>query len=665
MSTGIIGEQNQTVSLPKIGADETGPAKDYDTGAQTVVISDALEAGDTDTTEPLLIPAETIPAAKAAAPRSSRFRRVARETSIYAAFAALAFWVTHQYWLSGHVTATDISDQAFFETMLAHGAWAMTHFSNPMFMTQLNAPLGVNMMANTSVLAYSLPLTPITLWFGPAVSFAFLMTFGLAATAAAWYHVLSRHIVKSRSAAIIGGLIAGFGPGIVSHANGHPNIIAQFLLPFIAWRTIRLREEGRSVRNGVALAGLVILQFFLNEEMLFLGALTLGLIFVGYAIARRRTVRPEIAPFLKGLGVALGITMVVLAYPLWYQFFGPVSYRGLDEGVKTFSTDLYAFPAFATRTIFGSLHVNRHLSRSVAEENSFFGWPLLLAFGVTVYWLRRNLIARILAVVAVILSVLSLGQTIIIHGHHTKVPGPWRLLIDLPLFDSAVPTRVTLLVLPIVAVMIALGHDRAMGLLRSGDARASGRPRARAWQAIAVWCSLLGIALVGIAPTPITTQQVAPTPAFFATGEWRQYVSPTQTVLPVPLPGPGVVDAMFWQAQAQLAFNMPRGYFLGPDPSKHDVAMFGASDRPTAVLLGDVETTDTPAVVHKSDRAAALADLRYWKVAVIVEVPSDPSELAVRESISDLIGIKPKFVGGVWLWDVRGLVSGASSVNLE
>jgi hypothetical protein len=491
-----------------------------------------------------------------------------------------------------------------------------------------------------------------------------LMTFGLAATAAAWYHVLSRHIVTSRSAAVIGGLIAGFGPGIVSHANGHPNIIAQFLLPFIAWRVIRLREQGRSVRNGIALAALMVLQFFINEEMLFLLALAVGLFIAGYAIARRRTIRPQIAPFVKGAGIALGITGVLLAYPLYYQFFGPVAYHGLNAGVKTFSTDLYSFPAFATRTAFGSLHVNRHLSRSVAEENSFFGWPLLLAFGVTVYWLRRKLIARILAVVVIILAVLSLGQTIIIHGHHTSIPGPWRLLIDLPIFDSAVPTRISLMILPALALLIALGHDRAMRMRRN-DSRAGAVVRPRARQTIVAWCALVGIALIGIFPTQIPTQKLPPTPAFFATGEWKQYVSPSETILPVPMPNPGVVDSMFWQAQAQLAFSMPRGYFLGPDPTDHNVATFGATDRPTALLLADVETTDVPAVVHKSDRIAALDDLRYWRVAVIVEVPTDPSELAVRESISNLIGIKPKFVGGVWLWDVRGLVTGGADADLE
>jgi hypothetical protein len=671
MTTGFIGEQDQTVSLPVVDGDETGPGDD--TGGSTAILPvvdtevDTLALQFSVDRTPVETPAKAAPAPVTVRPVGGWIRRVLRESAIYATFAAIAFWVTNQYWIPGHITATDAPDQAFFEVMMAHAAWAVTHFQNPLFMTQLNVPIGVNLMANTSVLAFSIPLAPITLWFGPAASYAFMMTFGLAATAAAWYHVLSRHVVKSRSAAVVGGLIAGFGPGMISHANGHPNIIAQFLLPFIAWRVVRLREPGRAVRNGVALALLVTLQFFINEEVLFLGGLGIGLMIIGFAFARRRTVRAEIIPFAKGAGVAVGVAAVLLAYPAWYQFFGPAAYHGLDPSVKLFSTDIAAFPAFAARTVFGNAAGDRHLSRSVAEQNSFFGWPLLLVLAVSVYWLRRKTVARVLAAVALVLSVLSLGQTITFRGHSTGIPGPWRLLLDLPLFDSAVPTRITLFVLPIIAVLVALGHDRAMALRRSDvrDVRVGGNARMRSGQVIVAWCVLLGIALVSIVPTSIPTTKATPTPAFFADGIYQQYVTGAQTVLPVPLPNAGVVDAMFWQAQAKLAFPMSRGYFLGPDPAKHDVAAFGSTDRPTSVLLDTVERTDKPAVVRHSDRVAALTDLRYWKVSVIIEQPTDPSELALRQTISELVGIKPKLIGGVWVWDVRALVNAAPNADLE
>lgn len=589
-----------------------------------------------------------------------------REAGVYAAFLLIAFWITNQYWIGGHVSAVDVSDQAFFEYMLAHGAQAITHFTNPFYTVQLNVPVGVNLMVNTSILALAIPLAPITLLFGPQVSFALLMTLGLAGTAGAWYFLLSRQVVTSRSAAVVGGLIAGFGPGMISHANGHPNIIAQFLVPFIAWRTLKLREAGRSIRNGLILGLLVIIQVFINEEVLFIVALGLAVFVGAIALSRRSTLRAEIRPFLTGLSVAIGVAAVVLAYPLWWQFFGPNTYRGLSVGVKAFSTDLAAFPAFATRSVFGSFTNNPKLAQSAAEQNTFLGWPLLLACGVAIYWLRRHVVARALAITGFVLGVLSLGPTIKLNGRSTGIPGPWRLLNDLPVFNSAVPTRFSLLVLPIVAVLVALAHDKALSLDAPAHPLASSTAgtRARARQARFAWCLLLVLALVAVIPTPVPTQKVAPTPAFFSTGEWKNYVPAGETVLPVPLPAPSVVDAMFWAARSDLSFSMPRGYFLGPDPDHGNVAFFGAPARPTASLIENVILQNMSVIVHRSDRKAAIVDLRYWRVAAIVLVPGTPADKPLRETISDLIGIKPKFIDGVWVWNVKRLVAGHSSADL-
>jgi hypothetical protein len=179
------------------------------------------------------------------------------------------------------------------------------------------------------------------------------------------------------------------------------------------------------------------------------------------------------------------------------------------------------------------------------------------------------------------------------------------------------------------------------------------------------WCLLLTVALVSIIPTPVPTQKLAPMPAFIATGQWRQYVPANETVLPVPLPGPGTVDSMFWAAQTKLSISLPRGYFLGPDPADHNSAFFGATPRPTSDLLAQVMIDDEPAVVHKSDRLAALADLKYWRVAVIVLEPTATDGKALQETVSDLVGIKPKFIGGLWVWDVRDLVDGQAVADLN
>ena len=80
-------------------------------------------------------------------------------------------------------------------------AYPPRHHVNPLISGLQNAPLGVNMMANTAMLGFSIPMTPVTLVFGPTVTWAIALTGSLAGTAAAWYWVFSRHLVKSRAAA--------------------------------------------------------------------------------------------------------------------------------------------------------------------------------------------------------------------------------------------------------------------------------------------------------------------------------------------------------------------------------------------------------------------------------------------------------------------------------
>ena len=142
--------------------------------------------------------------ARAAAPRWWR-SLTWRDVLAIATFIAVALFLTAPLWLNlDHELRDDPQDQAFFEWMLAHGARVLTDGVYPFFSDRMNYPDGVNMMANTSVLAVSLPMTPITLLFGPHVAFNAFLTLALAVTGISWYLVLSRQFVTSRLAAWVG-----------------------------------------------------------------------------------------------------------------------------------------------------------------------------------------------------------------------------------------------------------------------------------------------------------------------------------------------------------------------------------------------------------------------------------------------------------------------------
>ena len=50
--------------------------------------------------------------------------------------------------------------------------------------------------------------------------------------------------MQPRGAAVVGGAVAGFGPGMISQSNAHLHITAQWLVPPIVWCVIR-HDPGR------------------------------------------------------------------------------------------------------------------------------------------------------------------------------------------------------------------------------------------------------------------------------------------------------------------------------------------------------------------------------------------------------------------------------------
>ncbi|MGC1212707.1 MAG: hypothetical protein WA890_15730, partial [Micromonospora sp.] len=399
-------------------------------------------------------------------PRRSRRRPARADVLVIGAYAVLGVLVCLNYWgdVEHRVSSHLPTDHSWFEWLFAHGAYSIRHLENPLFTARQNAPDGVNMMANTSLLGVTLPLAPLTLLLGPQVMYAFYLGGALAATASTSYWMLSRHLVRSRAAAFVGGAFLGFAPGIVHHANGQPNFVSNFLLPLIVARVLRLGEPGRWWRHGIALGLLVAYQIFINEEMLLLTALACLVTVAAYVVQRPRAAWARAGSFAAGLGVAVALALLLAAYPIWFQFNGPQSYRGLQGGVfHSWGEDLAAFVTFARDTVAGDEAVEKTIG--MTEQNTWFGWPLVLvALVALVVLVRRSLAARILAVLVVVFAVASIGPKVRFNGVETAVNGPWAYVPDdLPLVEMMMPTRLALVVAAAVGVLLALAWDALAG----------------------------------------------------------------------------------------------------------------------------------------------------------------------------------------------------------
>jgi hypothetical protein len=594
-------------------------------------------------------PDEPRPSAPEPAPEDGgghrgRLLRILPDLMAAGAFVMLAVVLLGHYWVDvqNRISAHLPDDHLWFEWLLAHGAHSVRHLDNPLFSTRQNVPLGVNMMANTSVLGVSIPLSPLTLLLGPRITY--LLWLGGAPALTAWsvYWVLSRNVVRSRAAAAVAGAFVGFAPGTIHHANGQPNFVSNFVLPFIILRVMRLGEHGRWLRNGVILGLLVTYQVFINEEQLLITAMGCVVAVLTYAAMRRREAAAMLRPFLAATGVTALVAGLLVAYPLWWQFNGPQTFQGLP--FNGWGEDVRAFFTFPRDTLAGDASTESTIG--VTEQNSWYGVPLFVLVPILVVMTWRSLIARIATIVGALFAILSLGATVRWNGHLTSYKAPWALVPEgMPVLSLMAPTRMVYLGTLAIGLLLALAWDRFAppgGLARP----------VREWFRFDARLALL-VALIPLIPTPVPAMGAPPVPHFITSEAWRPYVDDGRTLVPVPLPSNGEGHSgLQWSAVAMQEFAIPAGYFLGPGVDGE--GLLGPVRRPTAKLIDHVSITGQVPQITDGDRAMMLEDLRYWRASVLVLAPSRHQD-AVRLTLDQILGPAQR-VDDVWLWDVRDRV---------
>ncbi|WP_405111470.1 hypothetical protein OG559_01625 [Micromonospora sp. NBC_01405] len=571
------------------------------------------------------------------------WRRSRAELVTALVYLAGAFWVTGRGWwdVDGRLLGSRPNDQGFNEWMLAHAAHAVSHLENPFFTTLQNAPTGVNLMTNVGLQLPGIVLAPFTLLFGASFSYLLFITLNLAGTGYAWYHVLSRHVVGSRAAAFVGGLFCAFAPALVSHSNGHPHITAQWLVPFIVWRVVALSRTGHVLRDGLVLGALVIAQFFVSLEILFLTALGCLMMVVTYLVLRPRDALRRLRRLVTGLAITGVLVSAATAYPLWMQFAGPQHRVGHPGTPDIYALKLGSFVRFATQSLAGGPTSAVGWAPNTTEQASFYGWSVLVVAAAALWWLRRELVARVLGVVGLVSALLSIGTTWTSGTRRTDIPAPFALVQNLPVFDSLVVSRFALITTAVLGVLLAVAGDRLTAAeLREQPA---GRLAARVAAVLAV------AALLPILPVPLQARGRNPVPDFVTSGAWRDHVTPGRTLVPVPVQG---MTSLYWSSAAVAGFAVPEGYFLGPVSATDGTGRWGVEPQPTAKLLTAVSLGERGTTVSPAEIDQARADVRYWK-ADAVALPDHGRRRDELRTVLDAMFGPGQRVDDVWLWDAR------------
>jgi hypothetical protein len=499
------------------------------------------------------------------------------------------------------------ADATIFMWDMAWWPHALLHGLNPFITHALFVPDGVNLGAATSVPGAALVASPITLLFGPVVSYNVVMLVS-PVLAAFFAFLLCRYVSRSFAASLVGGYLFGFSTYMLGHLLGHMHLVLIFPIPAAVHLTLRLIDGRISERRFVALMALTLAALVsFSTEVAFIFVL-LGLVTLAVAFGLAPTARSRLKAAIKPIVFAGAIAAVVTSPVIYYGLKGnPAFPASLGE----FGGDAIGFlvPTSLTRlggAAFAAVS-GKFTGANPSEAGTYVGIPLALIAARYAYTRSHLPSTRILVVMLAFVVVLLLGSHLHIAGYAT-IPLPWKF-VDYSLLRGVVPARLAIYMFLIVALIAALWLSR---------------PRAGGW-GLAKW-AMVAVSLAFLVPNTSSGlwHWQIPNPRFFTTDQYRTVIQRGETVLVLPWPG----LSMLWQAETGMWFRMAGGYISQAPPADY------LSDPLLPALYGQVKPD--PAVLR------SFLDRRHVG-AVVVDPEFSPQWRGALASI----GLKPVALGGI------------------
>jgi hypothetical protein len=550
--------------------------------------------------------------------------------------------VTWHLWAdpAGRAQVGDIPDIDLFAWFMHYDATAIAHGHLPVLITMaMNAPRGINLMWNTSLLLPGSLLAPVTLLAGPQVSLTVLLTLGVAGSAASLFWVLHRR-GASLGAAAVGGAVYGFSPALLNSGVGHYHLAFAVLPPLIIDAVLRiLAGRGHALASGAWLGLLVSAQLLTGEELLADTVLASVLLAVVLAASHPRAAADRARDVTLRLGVSAAVTLLICGYPLWVQFTGPLTQHNSPVGPDPF-TNKPAFFVDPSGALLlhtpASAAAAAAYSRGLVEYLGYLGWPLLVVLVAALirYW--RDLRVRTVGVLWLALEVLSLGGGDM-HNGSLRFPGyllPFHWLQGAPVLSQVLPDRLSILADGAAGALLAFSLDLAL----------AAAAQAPAWRRV-LPAAIVAVAVLPLIPLPYQTTPVATTPAGWQAAFARLRLAPDARVLVVPVPLQRRTEALRWQADTGDPGSVIGGYFIGPNRSGQQAIYVPGPATSAAQYLDSLASgpSDPPL-----PRGMIQADLAYWRPAAVVAVTSRNSRLG--HYLISLFGPPTFGVGDVLAW---------------
>lgn len=471
----------------------------------------------------------------------------------FALYAGLAFL----YWglpLLGHFgtryVGVGTDPLNVFMWSLAWWPHAIVHGLNPLHLTGIWGNTPINMGWTTSIPFPSLILTPVTLAFGPVVSYNVLTLAAPTLTAFTTFLLAMEITNGAYWPSLAAGYLTGFSSYEIAETQSHPFLTLAFLIPLMVLVGVRVwRRYPERVGFGpkIALAGLLLAQFLTSTEI-FTTVTLFGGLFVLIALLVVRD-RRRMRPLLTTIELGYGIALVVLA-PILVTLVGHAPFAIDPTTRAAYSTDLLNFvipstlnwtgPAFAAMS---RLFSNGNL----AEQTGYLGIFLLtlVTLSVVQRWKEPWVRAATYTLAAVVVA--TLGPVLHLDGR-PLIPLPWTILSLYPILSFALPGRFMLYVALLTSLLIAVHLARTP------------RHGALAW-------GLLAAAIVALVPSidnPSAWGTVR-VPPFFTPAQIGRHLTPGETIFYFPFSRVG--DGSFLQAESHFGFRLADGYLPPEAPA--------------------------------------------------------------------------------------------------
>ena len=615
-------------------------------------------------------------------PRAARLLPGAVAAGIYLAISVAFWWGA---WSTHPSTSTTCGcgDASRYLWFLEWPAYALTHGHNVLYSQWMFHPTGLNLLDDTSVLAFGIVLAPVTWLFGPIASLNTASTLIPVLSALSMFWLLRRW-VSWAPAAFVGGLLFGFSPFILNGlVTGWLNIMLA-VPPLIVGCLDELcvgRRRRRPGAVGAALGVLLAVQFFISTETLAITVVTagIGMVVVGLyaAVFHFGELRRQARRIASGLGVAAGVAFALLAYPLWFALAGPAHLRGLVWPAITpgyygaVLSEFFRLAGTAQATVaqrrYGgyqgtSLHQAEYVGVALA---------VVLIAGVLLWWRDRRLwLLAFLEVAAIALCLAPFTW-----ANHFWVP--WRILAHIPVVQNILPIRFAAMVYLAAAVMLGIivDHTRTSSLQLIVRVRTAARGRSHSvppiWPRLVAGVVALAVALTALVPIAATYAGNIPlTMEPVVLPEWFQTVGPHlpagHVVLTYPAAFGGIQAPMAWQAVDKMSFALVGGD--GPA----SVAQRAGAERPGFTVLADATfsldpaTAFLPSTVTKVHRAIA-----GWGTTLVV-IPDQPNLPRYDQGnhtayavglITLALGVGPQYRAQAWTWTVGPTISPSVQID--